>query len=72
MARITNRTSTFSARAEGIAPGMDSSVDSSLGQMFLAEVGLEESGVARLIKSAYKLLNLEIAIAIIFLADLLS
>ena len=28
-------------------------------QMFLAEVGLEESGVARLIKSAYKLLNLE-------------
>ena len=27
--------------------------------MFLAEVGLEESGVARLIKSAYKLLNLE-------------
>ena len=27
-------------------------------QMFLAEVGLEESGVARLIKSAYKLLNL--------------
>ena len=28
-------------------------------QMFLAEVGLEESGVARLIKSAYALLNLE-------------
>lgn len=28
-------------------------------QMFLAEVGLEESGVARLIKSAYTLLNLE-------------
>ena len=28
-------------------------------QMFLAEVGLEESGVARLIKSAYSLLNLE-------------
>ena len=28
-------------------------------QMFLAEVGLEESGVARLINSAYKLLNLE-------------
>ena len=28
-------------------------------QMFLAEVGLEELGVARLIKSAYKLLNLE-------------
>ena len=28
-------------------------------QMFLAEVGLEESGVARLIKSAYRLLNLE-------------
>ena len=28
-------------------------------QMFLAEVGLEESGVARLIKSAYKLLNME-------------
>lgn len=28
-------------------------------QMFLNEVGLEESGVARLIKSAYKLLNLE-------------
>ena len=28
-------------------------------QMFLAEIGLEESGVARLIKSAYKLLNLE-------------
>ena len=28
-------------------------------QMFLAEVGLEESGVARLIKSAYQLLNLE-------------
>ncbi|MDR0940352.1 MAG: redox-regulated ATPase YchF [Mediterranea sp.] len=28
-------------------------------QMFLAEVGLEESGVSRLIKSAYKLLNLE-------------
>ena len=27
--------------------------------MFLAEIGLEESGVARLIKSAYKLLNLE-------------
>lgn len=28
-------------------------------QMFLNEIGLEESGVARLIKSAYKLLNLE-------------
>ena len=28
-------------------------------QMFLEEVGLTESGVARLIKSAYKLLNLE-------------
>ena len=28
-------------------------------QMFLAEVGLEESGVNRLIKAAYKLLNLE-------------
>ena len=28
-------------------------------QMFLAEVGLDESGVARLIKSAYTLLNLE-------------
>ena len=28
-------------------------------QMFLQEVGLEESGVNRLIKSAYKLLNLE-------------
>ena len=28
-------------------------------QMFLAEIGLEESGVARLIKAAYKLLNLE-------------
>lgn len=28
-------------------------------QMFLQEIGLEESGVARLIKSAYKLLNLE-------------
>ena len=28
-------------------------------QMFLQEVGLEESGVARLIKAAYKLLNLE-------------
>ena len=28
-------------------------------QMFLEEVGLEESGVNRLIKSAYKLLNLE-------------
>ena len=28
-------------------------------QMFLEEVGLSESGVARLIKSAYKLLNLE-------------
>lgn len=28
-------------------------------QMFLAEIGLEESGVNRLIKSAYKLLNLE-------------
>lgn len=28
-------------------------------QMFLAEAGLEESGVSRLIKSAYKLLNLE-------------
>ena len=28
-------------------------------QMFLAELGLEESGVNRLIKSAYKLLNLE-------------
>ena len=28
-------------------------------QMFLQEVGLEESGVSRLIKSAYKLLNLE-------------
>lgn len=28
-------------------------------QMFLAEIGLEESGVSRLIKSAYKLLNLE-------------
>ena len=28
-------------------------------QMFLAEVGLEESGVARLIKSAYALLDLE-------------
>ena len=28
-------------------------------QMFLEEVGLEESGVSRLIKSAYKLLNLE-------------
>ncbi|MCD8262455.1 MAG: redox-regulated ATPase YchF [Bacteroides sp.] len=28
-------------------------------QMFLEEVGLEESGVARLIKAAYKLLNLE-------------
>ena len=29
-------------------------------QMFLEDLGLEESGVARLIKSAYKLLNLEI------------
>ncbi|MDR0973478.1 MAG: redox-regulated ATPase YchF [Prevotellaceae bacterium] len=28
-------------------------------QLFLAEVGLEESGVARLIKAAYSLLNLE-------------
>ncbi|MCH5327948.1 MAG: redox-regulated ATPase YchF [Coprobacter sp.] len=28
-------------------------------QMFLNEIGLEESGVARLIQSAYKLLNLE-------------
>lgn len=28
-------------------------------QMFLQEIGLEESGVARLIKAAYKLLNLE-------------
>ncbi|MCD8179575.1 MAG: redox-regulated ATPase YchF [Tannerellaceae bacterium] len=28
-------------------------------QMFLSEIGLEESGVSRLIKSAYKLLNLE-------------
>ncbi len=28
-------------------------------QMFLKEIGLEESGVARLIKSAYSLLNLE-------------
>ncbi|MEG0499975.1 MAG: redox-regulated ATPase YchF [Rikenellaceae bacterium] len=28
-------------------------------QMFLAEIGLEESGVSRLIKTAYKLLNLE-------------
>ncbi len=28
-------------------------------QMFLAEIGLEESGVNRLIKAAYKLLNLE-------------
>lgn len=28
-------------------------------QMFLAEIGLEESGVSRLIKSAYSLLNLE-------------
>ncbi|MDR1983641.1 MAG: redox-regulated ATPase YchF [Prevotellaceae bacterium] len=28
-------------------------------QMFLSEIGLAESGVARLIKSAYKLLNLE-------------
>ncbi|MDR0428972.1 MAG: redox-regulated ATPase YchF [Tannerellaceae bacterium] len=28
-------------------------------QMFLSEIGLEESGVNRLIKSAYKLLNLE-------------
>lgn len=27
--------------------------------MFLQEVGLEESGVSRLIRSAYKLLNLE-------------
>ncbi len=27
--------------------------------MFLAEIGLEESGVARLIKAAYKLLDLE-------------
>ena len=28
-------------------------------EMFLSEIGLEESGVARLIKAAYKLLNLE-------------
>ena len=28
-------------------------------QMFLQEIGLEESGVNRLIKSAYKLLNLQ-------------
>ena len=28
-------------------------------EMFLSEIGLEESGVNRLIKSAYKLLNLE-------------
>ena len=28
-------------------------------QMFLNEIGLEESGVSRLIRSAYKLLNLE-------------
>ncbi len=28
-------------------------------EMFLSEIGLEESGVARLIKSAYKLLNLQ-------------
>lgn len=28
-------------------------------QLFLGEIGLEESGVARLIKAAYKLLNLE-------------
>ena len=28
-------------------------------QMFLQEIGLEESGVARLIKSAYSLLNLQ-------------
>ncbi|MCD8265365.1 MAG: redox-regulated ATPase YchF [Tannerellaceae bacterium] len=28
-------------------------------QMFLSEIGLEESGVSRLIKAAYKLLNLE-------------
>ena len=27
--------------------------------MFLGEIGLEESGVSRLIKAAYKLLNLE-------------
>ena len=44
------------ARTEADIAELDSYEDR---QMFLAEVGLEESGVARLIKSAYKLLNLE-------------
>ena len=44
------------ARTEADIAELDSYEDR---QMFLQEVGLEESGVNRLIKSAYKLLNLE-------------
>lgn len=44
------------ARVESEIAELDSYEDM---QMFLAEIGLEESGVNRLIKAAYKLLNLE-------------
>ena len=44
------------ARVESEIAELDSYDDK---QMFLAEIGLEESGVNRLIKAAYKLLNLE-------------
>ncbi|GAB6394645.1 MAG: ribosome-binding ATPase YchF [Bacteroidales bacterium] len=44
------------AKIESDIAGFDSREER---QMFLSEVGLEESGVTRLIKSAYKLLNLE-------------
>ena len=44
------------ARVESEIAELDSYEDK---QMFLAEIGLEESGVNRLIKAAYKLLNLE-------------
>jgi GTP-binding protein YchF len=44
------------AKIESDIAGFDSYEER---QMFLSEIGLEESGVTRLIKSAYKLLNLE-------------
>jgi GTP-binding protein YchF len=44
------------AKIESDIAGFDSHEER---QMFLSEIGLEESGVTRLIKSAYKLLNLE-------------
>ena len=57
MARITNSTSTFSASPEGSAPGMDSSVDSSLSLIHI--LGVSKDATDDEIKKAYRKLALK-------------